>query len=68
MAMLGKVAVFAVGYTLGARAGRGRYHQIMDGLRWLAERDEFAMAVGMARSAALVALERAGKPDLRRAA
>lgn len=66
--MVSKVAAFAIGYTLGARAGRGRYRQIMEGLRWLAERDELSMGLGMARSAALIALERASKPDLRRAA
>ncbi len=40
---LTRVAVFAVGYVMGARAGRERYAQIVDGMARVSQRlEEFS--------------------------
>jgi len=57
--VFGKLAIFAVGYVLGARSGRERYEQLVGLARWLASRDGVQNALGVARSAARAASERA---------
>ena len=49
--MFGKLAIFAVGYLLGARSGRERYEQLVGLARWLASREEVQGALGVARGA-----------------
>ncbi|HKE50571.1 MAG TPA: hypothetical protein VKE25_03595 [Actinomycetes bacterium] len=44
MKMLKFAAGLAVGYVLGARAGRGRYQQIVEGARSLADQPAVAQA------------------------
>lgn len=61
--MFGKLAFFAAGYLLGARAGRGRYEQIVGLARWLAAREELRTALGLAQSAVQAAAESSGGPD-----
>lgn len=56
--MFGKLAIFAVGYVLGARAGRGRYEQLVGLARWVAGREEVRSAFGLAQSALQGASER----------
>ncbi|HZU15693.1 MAG TPA: hypothetical protein VFD01_03675 [Candidatus Dormibacteraeota bacterium] len=46
--MIGKLAIFTVGYLLGTRAGRERWDQIARLARWVAERDEARLAAGVA--------------------
>ncbi len=58
--MIGKLAFFAIGYVLGAQAGRKRYEQIVAAARSVAGREEVQAAAGMARSAIQVALENQG--------
>jgi hypothetical protein len=60
--VFGKVAIFAVGYLLGARAGRGQYEQLVALARWVAGREEVRSAFGLARSALQAAAERAQEP------
>ena len=57
--MFGKLAIFAVGYLLGARSGRERYEQLVGLARWLASREEVQNALGVAQSALQTASERA---------
>lgn len=66
--MVGKLAIFAVGYLLGARAGRERYRQLVDLARWAASREELQSALGLAQSALQAAAERRPEPRGRRAA
>jgi len=56
--MMGKLAIFAVGYLLGSRAGRERFDQLVDLARWVAGRDEVQSALGLAQSALQAAAER----------
>ena len=49
--MFGKLAIFAVGYLLGARSGRERYEQLVGLAGWLASRVEVQSALGVARGA-----------------
>lgn len=67
--MFGKLAIFAVGYLLGARSGRERYEQLVDLARWVAGREEVRSALGLAQSALRTASERTQeRPRGRRAA
>jgi hypothetical protein len=50
--MIGKLAIFTVGYLLGTRAGRERWDQIARLARWVAERDEARLAAGVALNVA----------------
>ncbi|TMC04432.1 MAG: hypothetical protein E6J41_24810 [Chloroflexi bacterium] len=56
--MFGKLAIFAVGYMLGARSGRERYEQLVGLARWVAGREEVQSAFGLAQSALQAASER----------
>jgi hypothetical protein len=56
--MMGKLAIFALGYLLGSRAGRERFEQVVDLARWVAGRDEVQSALGLAMSALQAASER----------
>lgn len=49
--MLWKLAIFGLGYVLGARAGRARYEAIVAGTRDLIQGEEVAAAVGFVRGA-----------------
>jgi len=66
--MVGKLAIFAVGYVLGSRAGRERYQQLVELARWVAAREELQTALGAAQSALLAAAERGQPSRGRRAA
>ncbi len=67
--MLGKLAIFAAGYLIGARSGRERYEQLVGLARWLAAREELQSVLGMAQSALQAAAERTReRPRGRRAA
>lgn len=56
--MVGKLAIFTVGYLIGSRAGRERYEQLVSLARWVAAREELQSALGLAQSALLAASER----------
>jgi hypothetical protein len=56
--MVGKLAIFAVGYVLGARSGRERYEQLVDLARGLASREELQSALGLAQSTLVATSER----------
>ena len=60
--MFGKLAIFAVGYLLGARSGRGQYEHLVTLARWVAGREEVRTALGVAQSAVRAAAERAQEP------
>jgi hypothetical protein len=55
--MMGKLAIFTLGYLLGTRAGRERWDQIVRLARWVAERDETRLAAGMALNAAQLGIQ-----------
>ena len=63
--MMGKLAIFAIGYLLGARAGRQRFEQLVDLARWAAGREEVQSALGLAQSALMAAAERRQEPPAR---
>jgi hypothetical protein len=56
--MIGKLALFAVAYVLGARAGRARFDQLVSMTRWVARREEVQTAMGLAQGALQAAIER----------
>jgi hypothetical protein len=58
--MVGKLAIFAIGYVLGARAGRERYNDIVKLASWAAARDEVQMAANMALGVVQMGMERGG--------
>jgi hypothetical protein len=64
--MLVKLAIFALGYLLGSRAGRARYDAFVAGVRDLARGEEVAAVVGLVRGGMWIlsqrgrAAERAG--------
>jgi hypothetical protein len=65
--MMGKIAIFTVGYLLGARSGRQRYEQVVGLARWLGRREELQTALGLAQGAIQTALERTQQsPDVPR--
>ncbi len=67
--MLGKLAIFAAGYLIGARSGREQYERLLRVARWLAAREELQSALGMAQSALQAAAEKTQeRPRGRRAA
>ncbi|MDQ6772034.1 MAG: hypothetical protein M3024_03445 [Candidatus Dormibacteraeota bacterium] len=49
--MFTKMAIFGLGYVLGARAGRPRYDAIVGGARDIVAGEEVATAVGFFRGA-----------------
>ena len=60
MRKLSFAAGLAAGYVLGARAGRERYHQIVEGARNLA--DQPAVAQAQAKVASLLGTEEMDQP------
>lgn len=60
--MVGKLAIFAVGYLLGSRSGREQYERLVSLVRWAAAREEVQSALGLAQSALQAAAERAQQP------
>jgi len=56
--MLVKLAIFALGYVLGSRAGRARYEAIVAGTRDLLKGEEVATVVGFVRGAAWILSQR----------
>jgi hypothetical protein len=53
-----KLAIFGLGYLLGARAGRKRYDEIVQGGRDLIQGEEVATAVGFVRGALWILSQR----------
>lgn len=49
--MFTKLAIFAAGYVLGARAGRPRYDAIVSETRQIVEGEEVAWVTGFVRGA-----------------
>jgi hypothetical protein len=60
--MLVKLAIFALGYVLGSRAGRARYEAIIAGTRDLLKGEEVATVVGLVRGAAWILSQRGRSP------
>ena len=56
--MLVKLSVFAVGYLLGARAGRERYEELVGGIRSFVRGEEVTTAVGFVRGAMWILRQR----------
>jgi hypothetical protein len=56
--MFTKLAIFAIGYVLGSRAGRARYDAIVAGTRDLLRGEEVATAVGLVRGALWILSQR----------
>jgi hypothetical protein len=56
--MLGKLALFGIGYVLGTRAGRQRYEELMGGAKDLFKGEEIATAVGFMRGALWILRQR----------
>ena len=56
--MLMKLAIFALGYVLGSRAGRERYNAIVAGARDIVRGDEVASAIGFVRGAIWILSQR----------
>ncbi|MGH7911428.1 MAG: hypothetical protein ACREQM_07250 [Candidatus Dormibacteraceae bacterium] len=66
--MTGKLVFFALGFVLGTRTGRDGIRQALSAARWVLQREEVRTALGLARSSATVALERAEEYASRHAA
>ncbi len=56
--MLLKLSLFALGYLLGARAGRARYEELMGGVRDFVKGEEVSTAVGFVRGALWILRQR----------
>lgn len=66
--MIGKLAFFALGFALGTRTGREGMKEIVAFARWASSREEVQTALGLARSAATLAVERGQDYASKRAA
>ena len=56
--MLGKLALFGLGYVIGARAGRERYEELVGGIRDFVKGEEVSTAVGFVRGALWILRQR----------
>jgi hypothetical protein len=56
--MLGKMALFGLGYVMGTRAGRQRYEELVGGAREFFRGEEIATALGFARGALWILRQR----------
>lgn len=56
--MLGKMALFGLGYVMGTRAGRQRYEELVSGAKDLFRGEEVATAVGFMRGALWILRQR----------
>jgi hypothetical protein len=56
--MLVKLALFGIGYLLGARAGRERYEELIGGVRDFVKGEEVTTAVGFVRGALWILRQR----------
>jgi hypothetical protein len=56
--MFVKLALFGLGYLLGARAGRERYEEMLGGIRDFFKGEEVATAVGFVRGALWILRQR----------
>lgn len=56
--MLVKLALFGLGYVLGARAGRARYEELVGGARDFIKGEEVSTAVGFVRGALWILRQR----------
>ena len=56
--MLGKMALFGLGYVIGTRAGRQRYEELVSGARDFFKGDEIATALGFMRGAIWILRQR----------
>ena len=56
--MFGKLAVFGIGYLIGARAGRQRYEELVGGVRDYVKGEEVTTAMGFMRGALWILRQR----------
>jgi hypothetical protein len=56
--MLGKMALFGLGYLMGTRAGRRRYEELVGGARDFFRGEEIATALGFVRGALWILRQR----------
>ncbi|HEY4865644.1 MAG TPA: hypothetical protein VIK45_09060 [Candidatus Dormibacteraeota bacterium] len=56
--MFGKLAVFGIGYLIGARAGRQRYEELVGGVRDFVKGEEITTAMGFMRGALWILRQR----------
>jgi hypothetical protein len=56
--MFGKLAVFGIGYLIGARAGRQRYEELVGGVRDFVKGEEVTTAMGFMRGALWILRQR----------
>ena len=56
--MLGKMALFGLGYLMGTRAGRQRYEELVGGIRDFVKGDEISTAMGFMRGAIWILRQR----------
>ena len=56
--MFGKLAVFGIGYLIGARAGRQRYEDLVGGVRDFVKGEEVTTAMGFMRGALWILRQR----------
>jgi hypothetical protein len=56
--MLGKMALFGLGYLMGTRAGRQRYEELVGGVRDFVKGDEISTAMGFMRGAIWILRQR----------
>jgi hypothetical protein len=56
--MFGKLAVFGIGYLIGARAGRQRYEELVGGVRDFLKGEEVTTAMGFMRGALWILRQR----------
>jgi hypothetical protein len=56
--MLGKLALFGLGYLMGTRAGRQRYEELVGGVRDFVKGEEISTAMGFMRGAIWILRQR----------
>ena len=56
--MVGKLALFGLGYLLGTRAGRQRYEELVGGIRGFVKGEEISTAMGFMRGAIWILRQR----------
>jgi hypothetical protein len=56
--MLGKMALFGLGYVIGTRAGRQRYEELVSSARDIFKGEEIATAFGFMRGALWILRQR----------
>jgi hypothetical protein len=56
--MLGKMALFGLGYVIGTRAGRQRYEELVNSAKDIFKGEEIATALGFMRGALWILRQR----------